>query len=351
MKKLLFALTLVAGIFVIVQITALYYNIKKDITDAFDNSICIDLYNRANSSKEYMQVITIATDSLKKETAQKETAGENSSAKYETGSSREKILLRKEFTLQTGLKDLVPIDCYTLNKIFNETLKEKGIHATTAVSYHDKVTGNQKHSTQLRFTIHSDLIPLGLQKEIEVQAFVKLSLMWLYPLVPLSLKITFTLLGIFLIISLGCFINMKRKEKFPKQDNEKTNSILEAEIVTEKRSHTTESKEEVVYPKIKKNILQERLIQLGIPAFSEKKIRKLSNECYQIGYLLFISDKRTIISENSEKQLYPIQYNLLNAFLNAPNYTLSRKEVAFLSSCNLDFPTGLMWLFLVYVLI
>jgi len=292
-KRTLYTLYVSIGIFLlsicIFQINQFNKKTQKIIEQVFLQAIDKDLFERLNASKANLIRVSGEINQTQEATTgiQIRSATCDTIIPYNRDVTREKILLDNRYIDQTMTRFVNPIQPESLEKRFTFLLDSFGIKAQTAITYYDKKEGKRYHSHSDMYlytsSFHSNVISLGIEKEMEVQGFVRFTPCWLFQ--PIGKHIFYSL------IFFGLFILF----------------IIDFQLAISKRMITKyRSQKQPIQPRI---ILQ-------------------PNGCYQIGTILLNTHNGILTTPKQSLNIGKRQeYILLKAFLEAPHFQLSREKV------------------------
>lgn len=167
-----------------------YHNLlgtyKEIIDKAFESALSIDLGERIASSKlNYREgkIPLSPVDSLRGKGILVQSSKGNIFRSYTKEMNREMTQIDKTAEMQTVTRFLNPIYPARLDSIFTSILKEKGLKVETGILYSDSIAQNNQYTKpDMRIylsSFHTDIIPLGLNNEMTVQAFVRFHPHWL----------------------------------------------------------------------------------------------------------------------------------------------------------------------------
>lgn len=265
--------------------------LQKEIDPIFIKTISLDRDKRikeANLFYSYTYQPNSETEYLKIEQEDKITCINNTdslksiSIESKQNNVLHSILLRKN-----------PIDVRVLDSLFQQELKKEHIISKTLIQYTDKINNriyrNDNDTILINYTFATKLITLGIQKEITLQAFVKVSPLCIFHKLKghfciLSLVWFITLLVLFIII------------RYIWKDLSKSFSLPDEYDL--------------------ENLLDDRLVM------------QVSNDEIRIAPNLYFDSKRSvIIYDIIEVKLQEQSAQLFKLFLESPEYYMSYEEI------------------------
>lgn len=260
---------------------------KSIIEKAFRQALDKDLFIRLRDPKVNFQAspITAPSSEIASEGVHFRSETTDTLIPYNENATREQVHMDNRFIEHSATRMLNPIRLAQLNEIFVALLDTAGIKAKTAIVYHDKKEDKYQYSSPDKSfyltTLKTDTIPLGLESEMMVQAFVRFTPHWLFQSAGRFLFYNLLLMAILLLLPPVCYFLSRKKKKTGDTVKNDTGNI-----------------------------------------------EKLSDSIYQLGKLkldtangLLITDKQTLYIRDRQ------EYSLLLAFLEAPDRQLRKQEM------------------------
>lgn len=269
------------------QIDQIQTNNKSTIEKALRQALDRDLFIRLLDPKVKFQAspITAPSNDIPTDGIRFRSETTDTIIPYNEKATREQVHMDNRFIEHSATRMINPIQPERLNDLFVALLDSAGIKAETAIVYLDKKEDKYQYShpdkSFYRLAIQTETISLGLENEIQVQAYVRFAPHWLFQPNGRFLFYNLLLITILLLFLPIYYFLFSEKKKT---------------INTNKKS-------------------------IG-------SIEKLSNGIYQLGKIkldtvkgLLINDKQSLYIRNRQ------EYNLLLAFLEAPNRQLRKQEI------------------------
>ena len=280
------------GLFLLLSCIFQLYLFRKDtqliIEQTFLQTIDKDLFERLNSPKVNPIKVVVVNKIIPetKNGIRFQSSSQDTIIPYTQDLTREKIHLDNRYMHHTATRTLNPINPGLLEKRFTSLLDSIGIKAQTGITYYDKKEGKRYHSNSNMYvyssSFHSTIIPLGLEKEMEIQAFVYFTpSYWCQP-IGRHILYNFIFLGLFILYSIDSYFAFSKR------------------IIT------------------KFNLQKEKTPQIIL----------LPDGNYQIGTIHLNTQDGIITTLKQTTNISKRQeYILLKAFLQAPNFQLSREDI------------------------
>lgn len=261
--------------------------IEKTFRQALDK----DLLERLSTPEVNWQVmpipIQIDTDLAKIKGVHFQSEEIDTVIPYTDDMTQEQIHLDNRIIHHSATRMIKPICPIHLNNLFAAILDTIGISAKTAVTYYDCIEKKHLYSNPdlqiYTYGIHTNIIHLGLEKEMEVQAFVHFTPHWIFQSHGKSV--------LFIILTFICLL---------------------ATVFIHSYN----------FPLIKK------IREYRKRMFCKHSFVKLKNGNYQLGKLVLDITNGLLINEQQEENISRRQeYILLLAFLKAPDRSLSKEDI------------------------
>lgn len=341
---LLFGLIMV-GIAVIIQVALLFNNLKSEINFALANAISTDLNRRVASSDLGVRVGGNSSEPVYTQGIPILEADKKEFILYNDTIRRENLVFNDNIFHQTVLRKLSPIEVPTLDSIFHSMMKQKGYVAETSIRYSDLKNNKTYYSKPYIIAIHSSVTKLGVENEMEVQAYVKPSVQWVMNRISVGLWVSIILvIALCIILLFYSIICKKIKPKRVLKALPENNGDSEVMPETDDSSNESAVVDEP-YQDIKEETISEAIVSSDVnqvpeeevstsapeiaPVNIKKCIQQLENGNYQVGnFILDTTIKSLIINGESVYIGRRKEYILLLSLLTAPNYYLTTKEVA-----------------------
>lgn len=170
----------------IIYNTTLYEH-KKTIDKAFNTTLKLDLSKRKDASPQMKPrrgtLPKAPANTLKEKGILVRTSKDTTFYPYKNEKNRLLMKVDQIAELQTITHYYNPIRPIQLDSIFQATLKQEGWNVQVGITYSDYSKQSHQHSnTDMSIyssSFHTDIIPLGLNNEMTVQAFVRFHPHWL----------------------------------------------------------------------------------------------------------------------------------------------------------------------------
>lgn len=296
------ALLILIGLHIVSSFQIEKERIQEKSVILFKEAIKEDFQNRSKILTEKVTTLTIPPI---------QTTSDSSTFKSETTEIKVPALpnrsLDEKMTdfLQSVLAVENPIDVYKLDTIFQQKLKEKNIHLTTAICLTDTINKKNNNCTLLNTSSFTSLFSepyLISSIGISLRAYIKIPPISLIKRMPVSYWITLAG-GILFTLSIGyAWHNIRRKIPVFVKNSVKREHALQKELI-QKKNELDIFKQQEAY---KKN--------QNIHAFSSN--------------LLFEKDTKTLRYEEEVIKLTYQQQLLLMVFCNAPENTCSVNDLS-----------------------
>lgn len=164
------------------------YHHKKVMNRAFQTTLELDLGKRIETSPTLNyrggEIEISPGDTLKGKGILVQTSENMTFTPYENENNRLLMKIDKTAKSQTVAHYYNPIRPVQLDSIFHATLKQEGWNVQVGITYSDYHKQSHQHSnTDMSIyssSFHTDIIPLGLNNEMTVQAFVRFHPHWLF---------------------------------------------------------------------------------------------------------------------------------------------------------------------------
>lgn len=160
---------------------------KYKITSAVKNALEEDLGIRLSSPKVNLRKGFLRKelkDSLEEKKIVVRSAAGEKTYSYKKGMDRHIVNLAPYLVYQSAIRTINPIQVNHLDSIFHSLLLRDRIQGETGILYIDTIANTRLHSNEdmsiYTSSIHTDVIPLGIIDEMEVQAFVRYYPHWIF---------------------------------------------------------------------------------------------------------------------------------------------------------------------------
>lgn len=341
---LLFGLVIV-GISVIMQVVSLFNNLKSETNLILTSAINKDFTRRVSIADLRVRVGANSSSPLNPKGVTISEADKKEFIPYDDTTRREDLLFNDNIIHQTVLRKLGPIEVPTLDSIFHSMMKQKGCVAKTSIRYSDLKNNKTYYSKPYIIAIHSSVTKLGVENEMEVQAYVKPSVQWVMDSISVGLWASIFLAITLSIILLICSI-ISKKIKLKMELKALPSNDVYNDVMPETDDSSNESAVvDEPYQDIKEETISEAIVSSDVnqvpeeevstsapeiaPVNIKKCIQQLENGNYQVGnFILDTTIKSLIINGTSVYIGRRKEYILLLSLLTAPNYYLTTKEVA-----------------------
>lgn len=167
---------------------ATLYEHRKTIDKAFNTTLKLDLSKREDASPQMKPrkgtLPKTPEDTVKGKGILVLTSKDTVFYPYKNEKNRLLVKVDQTAELQTITHYYNPIRPVQLDSIFHATLKQEGWNVQVGITYSDYHKQSHQHSnTDMSIyssSFHTDIIPLGLNNEMTVQAFVRFHPHWLF---------------------------------------------------------------------------------------------------------------------------------------------------------------------------
>lgn len=196
---------LILFLFCVYQMNEMVQKSQQTIDKVFHQALDLDLFERLQAPQVNKITIPgkIKNDKEVPKGLHIRSASGDTIISYTKERSREKFFLDNRYIDHTATRILNPINPCYLEKRLVALLDSADIRGKAAIIYYDKKAEKHLHSNpdmrMYHSVFHSELIQLGVENEIEVQAFVRFSPHWLLQPAGKSIRGCFYLILVYLL--------------------------------------------------------------------------------------------------------------------------------------------------------